>query len=260
MSENAKLVGSGLILLDERDGFNVITLNRPEKRNAMNLAIQGDLREALDRSRGAKVVVLTGAAPTFCAGIDLDEQRQLRAAATPVPSQNGHPWAVTQEIIRRHPAVLIAAVSGAALGGGLTLVHNCDLAVADEKAQFGVPELTFGTVPALSGPATVKRLLPKHAAHMIFLAQRVDAATALRFGIVNEVVPVGEAVSRAIEMAEVIAGYDRVAIDYSKKLFRDTQDMGWSEAIDQGVELGSLSRAERQRLETNAGNDEKGGG
>lgn len=259
MAEIATPVGTGLILLEERAGYSVITLNRPDKRNAMNLAIQSDLREALERSRSAKVIVLTGAPPTFCAGIDLDEQKALRATTTPVPSQNGHPWAVTQEIIRRHPAVLIAAVSGAALGGGLTLVHNCDLAVADEKAQFGVPELTFGTVPALSGPATVKRLLPKHAAHMIFLAQRVDAQSALRFGIVNEVVVEGKALERAIEIAELIATYDATAIDYSKKLFRDTPDMAWSEAIDHGVELGALSRAEKQRLESNRAQDAKGG-
>src|SRR5665213_370894 len=222
MSEHgATPVGSGLILLERREGYNIITLNRPEKRNAMNLAIQGDLREALERSRDARVIVLTGAAPTFCAGIDLAEQREIRAGLTPVPSQEGHPWAVTQERIRRHPAVFIAAVSGAALGGGLTLVQNCELAVCDESAEFGVPELTFGTVPALSGPATVHRLLPTHAAHMIFLAQRVNAATALHYGIVNEVVPDGEVLTRAVEMAEVIAAYDATAIDYSKKLYRE---------------------------------------
>jgi enoyl-CoA hydratase/carnithine racemase len=259
MARNSAPIGSGLILLEEREGFNIITLNRPEKRNAMNLAIQQDLREALERSRGARAIVISGAPPTFCAGIDLAEQREIRASSAPVPSQDGHPWAVTQERIRRHPAVFVAAVSGAALGGGLTLVHNCDLAIADESAEFGVPELTFGTVPALSGPATVRRLLPKHAAHMIFLAQRVGAETALRFGIVNEVVPDGQALNRAIEIAEVIATYDPVAIDYSKKLFRETADMGWSAAIDHGVELGSLSRAERERRATNGSDEAKSG-
>jgi enoyl-CoA hydratase/carnithine racemase len=247
MSTENTPIGSGLILLDQRAGYNVITLNRPDKRNAMNLAIQGDLRDALELSRNARVIVIAGAPPTFCAGIDLAEQRDIRSSGAPVPSQDGHPWAVTLEKIRRHPAVFIAAVSGAALGGGLTLVHNCELAVADESAEFGVPELTFGTVPALSGPATVHRLLPKHAAHMIFVAQRVSAQTALNFGIVNEVVPDGRALSRAIEMAEVIAAYDPVALDYSKKLFRETGDLGWSAAIDYGVALGSLSRAERDR-------------
>jgi enoyl-CoA hydratase/carnithine racemase len=259
MSSNSTPIGSGLILLEERVGYSVITLNRPEKRNAMNLAIQNDLREALELSRDARAIVICGAPPTFCAGIDLAEQREIRASNAPIPSQDGHPWAVTQERIRRHPSVFIAAVSGAALGGGLTLVHNCDLAVAEESAEFGVPELTFGTVPALSGPATVHRLLPKHAAHMIFLAQRVNAETALHFGIVNEVVPDGQALTRAIEMAEVIATYDAVAIDYTKKLFRETPDMGWSAAIDHGVELGSLSRAERQRRATDASDEGKSG-
>jgi enoyl-CoA hydratase/carnithine racemase len=250
VANDQESVGSGLVLLERDEGYNVITLNRPEKRNAMNLAIQEDLREALNRSRDARAVIVTGAPPTFCAGIDLAEQREIRETSMPVPAQDGHPWAVTLERIRRHPAVFIAAVNGAALGGGLTLVHNCELAVADASAEFGVPELTFGTVPALSGPATVHRLLPKHAAQMIFLAQRVDAATALHFGIVNEVVADGQSLARARELAAVIASYDPVAIDYSKKLVREAGDLPWSSAIDHGVELGSLSRAERQRVAT----------
>ena len=240
-------VGSGLILLEQRGDISIVTLNRPEKRNAMNIAAQKDLGEALELARNARAIVLAGAPPAFCAGVDLAEQRKLRASNVVVPSQDGHPWAVTQERIRRHPAVFVAAVGGVALGGGLTLVHNCELAVADESAEFGVPELTFGSVPALSGPATTRRLLPKHSAQMIFLAKRVSAATALHFGIVNEVVPDGQALDRAVEMAEVIAGYDPVTLDYTKKLFRDAADLSWPAAIDHGVALGALSRAERGR-------------
>lgn len=252
-------VGSGLVLIEQRDGYCVVTLNRPDKRNAMNLALQHDLREALELARGAKAIVIYGAPPTFCAGLDLDEQRAIRAAGTPFPAQDGHPWAVTQEIIRRHPAVFIAAVSGAAMGGGLTLVHNCDLAVAEHSATFGVPEITFGTVPSLSGPASVHRLLPKHAAHLIFLGKKIDAETALRFGVINEVVPDGNVLVRAIEMAELIASYDAVAIDYTKKMFRETPYMDWSAAIDQGIALGTLSRSERLRRAPSDTKDSKGG-
>ena len=240
-------VGSGLVLLEQQGDISIVILNRPEKRNAMNTAAQKDLGEALELARSARAIVLSGAPPAFCAGVDLAEQRELRASTVVIPSQDGHPWAVTQERIRRHPAIFIAAVGGVALGGGLTLVHNCELAVADESAEFGVPELTFGSVPALSGPTTTRRLLPKHSAQMIFLAERVSAATALHFGIVNEVVPDGQALDRAVEMAKVIAGDDPVTLDYTKKLFRDAADLSWPAAIDHGVSLGALSRAERGR-------------
>jgi enoyl-CoA hydratase/carnithine racemase len=251
-TEGPSPVGSGLVLLEQRGDTGIITLNRPEKRNAMNLAAQRDLAEALELARNIRVIVLAGAPPAFCAGIDLAEQRQVRAANGKVPSQDGHPWAVTQERIRRHPAIFIAAVSGVALGGGLTLVHNCELAVADQSAQFGIPELTFGSVPALSGPSTVRRLLPKHSAQLIFLAESVDAETALHFGVVNEVVPDGQALNRALEIAGVIAAYDPVALDYTKKLFREAADLSWPAAIDNGVVLGALARAERARSAANS--------
>jgi enoyl-CoA hydratase/carnithine racemase len=254
-TEEPRLIGSGLAVLEQRDGIGIITLNRPDKRNAMNLAAQRDLAEALELARHARVIVLTGAPPAFCAGIDLVEQRMLRASNAHVPTQDGHPWAATQERIRRHHAVFIAAVGGVALGGGLTLVHNCELAIADESAEFGMPELTFGSVPALSGPSTVRRLLPKHSAQLIFLAERVSAATALHFGIVNEVVPDGQALKRAIKMAEVIAGYDPVALEHTKKLFRETADLSWPAAINRGVALGALARAERAQSATNSAAD-----
>jgi len=254
-TEEPRRVGSGLVLLEQRDDIGIITLNRPDKRNAMNLAAQRDLAEALELARNARVIVLTGAPPAFCAGIDLVEQRMLRASHAQVPTQDGHPWAVTQERIRRHRGVFIAAVGGVALGGGLTLVHNCELAIADESAEFGMPELTFGSVPALSGPSTVRRLLPKHSAQLIFLAERISAATALHFGIVNEVVPDGQALKRAIKMAEVIAGYDPVALEHTKKLFRETADLSWPDAINRGVALGAVARAERARSATNSAAD-----
>lgn len=247
MTEGPRPVGSGLILLEQRGDIGIVTLNRPDKRNAMNLAAQRDLAEALELARNARVIVLAGAPPAFCAGIDLVEQRMLRASGAGFPSEDGHPWAATQERIRRHPAVFIAAVGGVALGGGLTLVHNCELAVADESAEFGAPELTFGSVPALSGPATVQRLLPKHSAQLIFRAERVSAATALDFGIINEVVPDGQALHRAIATANVIAAYDPVALSYTKRLFREAADLSWPAAIDHGVDLSGKSHAERAR-------------
>lgn len=234
-----------LILLDRRDAYAVITLNRPEKRNAMNTAAQTQLLDALEATRDCAAVVLTGAGEvSFCAGVDLRERAGLGAAERePAPAWGGDSWFEVQEAILRHPAVFIAAVNGFALGGGLTLVNNCELAVASATAQFGMPELGLGTFPALAGPSTIHRLLPKHAAQMIFTAERIDAATAERWGLVNEVVEPERVLSRACEIAARVAEFDRVAVDYSKKAVREIASLDWSRAIEHGLRTGVVIRS-----------------
>jgi enoyl-CoA hydratase/carnithine racemase len=236
-----------LVLLERRDGYAVITLNRPAKRNAMNSAAQAQLVDALDATRGdCTAIVLTGAGDkSFCAGVDMSERRGLGADDQSRQFAWGaDSWFEVQEQILRHPAVFIAAVNGYALGGGLTLVNNCELAIASSNAEFGTPELGLGAFPALAGPSTYHRLLPKHAAQLIFTAQRVDAATALGWGLINEVVQPERLLARACELAERIAGFDPVVVDYSKKAVREIANLDWSRAIDYGLRTGAVIRAQ----------------
>ncbi len=236
-----------LVLLDRKEGYAVITLNRPAKRNAMNGAAQAQLIEALEQTAGdCTAIVLTGAGDiSFCAGVDLSERRGLGGQDTSRQFAWGSDsWFEVQERILRHPAVFVAAVNGYALGGGLTLVNNCELAVASSTAQFGMPELGLGTFPALAGPSTFHRLLPKHAAQLIFTAERVDAATALNWGLVNEVVEPDQLLARACAIAERIAGFDPIAVDHSKKAVREIANLDWSRAIDHGLRTGALIRAQ----------------
>ncbi|WP_319454679.1 MULTISPECIES: enoyl-CoA hydratase/isomerase family protein [unclassified Mycobacterium] len=236
-----------LVLLERHTGYAVITLNRPAKRNAMNGAAQGQLLSALAATEAdCAAIVLTGAGDiAFCAGVDLSERRGLGAQdASRQFAWGSDSWFEVQERILRHPAVFVAAVNGFALGGGLTLVNNCELAVASRTAQFGMPELGLGTFPALAGPSTYHRLLPKHAAQMIFTAERVDAATALGWGLVNEVVEPDRLLPRACELAERIAGFDPVAVDYSKKAVREIANLDWSRAIEYGLRTGAVIRAQ----------------
>ena len=236
-----------LVLVDQREGYAVITLNRPAKRNAMNSAAQNQLMEALEATADScAAIVLTGAGDiSFCAGVDLSERRGMGVQDNSRQMAWGaDSWFEVQERILRHPAVFVAAVNGFALGGGLTLVNNCELAVAADTAQFGMPELGLGTFPALAGPSTFHRLLPKHAAHMIFTAQRVDAATALTWGLVNEVVEPGRLLDRACEIAERIAQFDPIAVDYSKKAVREIANLDWSRSIDYGLRTGALIRSQ----------------
>ena len=135
------------------DGVAMITLNRPAKRNAMNRAARAALVDALDDCRGrAKVIVLTGSGPAFCSGVDLKEAATAQQPPADTAAERRTAWRAVQEEIKRHLAVVIAAVNGTALGGGVTLINSADLALAAEDAQLGMPEIGFGAYP---GPNVV---------------------------------------------------------------------------------------------------------
>ena len=233
-----------LVLLEKKEpGYAILTLNRPDQRNAMNRAAQAEMRAALEDSRDCKVLIITGNGPAFCAGIDLKENRELLVQTTERQFAHGsNPWVETNEAVRKHPAVCIAAVNGFALGGGLTLAHNCELAIASEQAQFGMPEFGFGTFPGLAGPATIRRILPKHAAYMILTARRIDPHTAERWGIVNSVVPHEQLLPEAEALAQHICQFDPILIDYAKKALRDLDLMPWDDGLVYGGYIGSLVR------------------
>jgi enoyl-CoA hydratase/carnithine racemase len=228
----AEAASPDLVLTEDFGDFAVLVFNRPEKRNAMNAATQEAFRAALAAVRFKKVVVLTGAGSAFCSGVDLTERADLDPGDGRKLSQEPARWLRCQEDISRHPAVFIAAVNGFALGGGSTLVNNCELAIAAESAQIGTPEMGFGVWPGQAGPAMIKRLLPKHAAEIIFNAKRVDAATAYRMGMVNEVVPDDALMNRAKEMAAHIAQFDADVLDWGKKAYRQMLSLDWAQAMD----------------------------
>lgn len=218
-----------LVLIEDHDGYAILTLNRPAKRNAMSREAVRQLRAAIDAVRDKKAVILTGNGPAFCAGVDLSEQ--TAGGSSTSPSQETHYWTDVQAAIRSHPAIFIAAVNGYALGGGSTLIHSCDLAIAAESAQIGAPEMGFGGFPSHAGPAAVKRLAPKHAAQVIFLARRVDAQEAKRMAIVNEVVPDDQLIAAASEWAAQLATFNPVALDWGKRTVQAMEDLSWDDSI-----------------------------
>ena len=136
------------------------------------------------------MIVLTGAGnKSFCAGVDLKERAgRPQTWSASFGTGRAQYWAETVDVMRRHPAVFIAAVNGFALGGGLTLVNTAELAVAARSARFGMPELGFASFPALAGPTSVHRILPKHVSELAFLPGNIDADRAMAIGLVNEVV------------------------------------------------------------------------
>lgn len=224
---------SDLVLYEKRGDIAVMTINRPEKRNAVNRPAQTRIREILDdvAESGVKVLVITGVGDvSFCAGADLrdDSPAVLPTALHPTT------WAQTQTALAQSPAVVIAAVNGYALGGGLTLVNNADLAIAADTATFGMPEINYGIYASLAGPSTVQRIAQKHVAQMVFTGERIDADRAERIGLVNEVVAADRVLERALELAEHIAGFDGLALDVAKHAIRDEQHMSWENAMLHG--------------------------
>jgi enoyl-CoA hydratase/carnithine racemase len=223
-----------LALVEHHEGYSILTINRADKRNAMSSAAQKALRDALDaiKKAGSKAIVLTAAGDqSFCSGVDIKEKRDPTKRAF---AHEANTWALVQKAIREHPAIVVGAVNGYALGGGLTLVNSCDLAIAVDTATFGMPEITFAQYPALAGPTTMRRILPKHAIWMTVTGQRIDAATALSWGLVNEVVPRERLLPRAVELAKLIATFDAVALDYTKKTYHIVDELGWDAGIDYG--------------------------
>ena len=238
-----------LVLMEQHEnGVAIVTLNRPEKRNAMSSAAQQALLEAFDRCRGeSKVVILTGAGPAFCAGVDLKEQQEREAQGIHERqfANGSNSWIEVQEAIRRHPAIFVAAVNGFALGGGTTLINSCDLAIAANEAQIGMPEVGFGMYPGMAGPSTQLRILPKHAAWMVLTAERIDGQTAERWGLVNRSVPLAELMETALALADRLAQLDAVTLDWCKKALWEipmhVQD--WLPALEFGQYVGNAIRA-----------------
>ncbi|SEB59244.1 enoyl-CoA hydratase/isomerase family protein [Streptomyces melanosporofaciens] len=237
------------VLVEHFDnGISRITFNRPHKRNAMNRAARVGIVRALDECRGrSKVIILTGNGPAFCAGIDLKEGEVSTGDAE---LDRRTEWAAVQEEIRNHPAVVIAAVNGIALGGGSTLINVADLAVVANEAQIGMPEIGFGLYPTLAGPAAQLRLQPKHAAWLVLTAERIDGTTAAEWGLVNIAVPLEELAAAATALAERVASFDATALEWSKKgLWKIPGEISeWTQAIAYGHEIAGELRARSTAL------------
>ena len=230
---SAETQGEGPVLVEADGPVVLITLNRPEARNAVNATVSaavGSALETLASDARLRVGIVTGSGATFCAGADLTEL----AAGRPVTAP-GHPeWGFAGLVRQVVDKPLIAAVNGPALGGGTELTLACDLAIAAEHATFGLPEVTRGLVAAADGLLRLHRHIPaKIAAHAVLTGDPLDAATALRWGLVNAVVPAAEVRSRALALAHRIAANAPIAVRASKRIMRQTAHFGsdWSEDV-----------------------------
>lgn len=204
---------AGLLSIERREQIAVVTLRRPEKRNALSIALRVELAEAFtalgaDDSIGC--MVLTGAGSAFCSGMDTSQFGGDRANRERLVEAS----TVFFDALRTCPRPIVAAVNGPALAGGFALALLCDLRVASARASFGYPELPRGIPPSY---AAARATLPATVAQELCLTGRVvQAAEAQRLGIVREVVG-GDVVARSIELATRIAGLPRGAVLDTKR-------------------------------------------
>lgn len=223
-----------LLTLDVADRIATLTINRPDKLNALNDATIAELGHAIDevRTRGEIAgLILTGAGRAFAAGADISELASQSPTIAKARSRAG------QDVFRRFetcPKPVIAAVNGFALGGGCELAMACHVRIAADNAKFGQPETKLGTLPGYGGTQRLARLVGKgRAIQLLLTGETIDAAEAYRIGLVNRVVPAADLVGIATEMLKTMIANGPLAL----ALCIEAVDRGLGMSLDEGLIL-----------------------
>jgi len=209
--------GKDVLLYELRDEVAWLTLNRPQARNALNEALREALREAFARFAAdprARVAVLRGAGPSFCAGADLKE---MAASELRIPPQGWIPHLQREAWVDKP---VIAAVQGSALAGGFLLAQMADLCVAAEDAQFGISEARWGRGAPWAAP--LPSMIPARVAlELLIVAQPISARRAYELGLVNRIVPAAELDEVAAELAAAIVANAPLSVAAGKRMIRE---------------------------------------
>jgi len=234
----SSIADDSVLLRHDADGVATLTLNRPQARNALSMALMKALQDALDAIRedpSVRVVILRGAGPAFCAGHDLKEMRAdpSRAATEAV----FRTCARLMLSITRLPQPVIAQVNGIATAAGCQLVATCDLAICAEDAWFATPGVQIGLFCSTPMVALSRAVSCKAALEMLLVGEPVDAREALRIGLVNRVVSAAELDGAVAAMAEKIAGKARQVVAIGKAAFGRQIEMGLEEAYGYAAEV-----------------------
>ncbi|THJ74303.1 crotonase/enoyl-CoA hydratase family protein [Candidatus Frankia alpina] len=222
------------VLVEHADGVTVITINRPQARNAVNRAVSEGVAAALDEFESRKdltVAIITGAGGTFCSGMDL--KAFLRGENVVVEGRGLAGITLTPP---RKP--IIAAVEGFALAGGCEVVLSCDLVVAAENAAFGIPEVKRSLVAGAGGLLRLPKRIPYQVAMELALTgDQLSAVDAHRYGLVNVLTPAGEALAGARALAARIAANGPLAVAATKEILASASSWPADEAFDRQAEI-----------------------
>ncbi|MBC8145348.1 MAG: enoyl-CoA hydratase/isomerase family protein [bacterium] len=224
------------ILVDRRpEGFVIITLNRPDKLNALNIKLLSEVHEVISSiasEPSIRGVIITGSGEkAFAAGADIAELNKLDATTGADYSRSGQ---AVFTAIEKLPVPVIAAVNGFALGGGCELAMACHIRLASERAKFGQPEVNLGIIPGFGGTQRLTRLVgPARSAEYNLTGDMIDAATAERIGLANHVYPPEQLMLKAEEMMMKIVAKGPIAIERTLRAIVEGVDL----SIDHGLSL-----------------------
>jgi methylglutaconyl-CoA hydratase len=229
------------------EAIATVTLNRPEKRNALDALTVRELTEAVARADGAedvRVLVLRGAGPDFCAGADLEQLERIAAGVGPLENlADASAFGELFVRMRRARKPVIAAVHGHAIAGGAGLATAADLVLASEDAVFGYPEVRLGFVPAMVMALLRRAVGEKVAFDLVTGGQRITAAEAHDIGLVNRVFAKDRFVEESDNFARALAGRSASALQLIKRLLYGMDGLPFDEAIARGAEVNVLARA-----------------
>ena len=225
--------------------FARITLNRPEKRNAINTQMIAALRDALTQTGthpAVRVVVLAAAGQDFCAGLDVAMLRETADADVLKHLESAESLAMLFRALRDHPQPVVATVRGRALGGGCGIATACDVVLAAESAQFGYPEVKIGFVPAIVMSLLRRSVGEKRAFDLLVRGEPVTAREALAAGMITQVYPDAEFEAKTESYVTAIAEKSASAVALTKRLLRQTDTMSFEAALAAGVEVNTIAR------------------
>ena len=210
-----------------------LTLNRPDKRNAISYELIDELLRALGEveQRLAQIVIFTGAGKAFCSGMDLDNLRAIIGRSEAEARLDSMTMAGLFRTLYEFPKVTIAAVNGAAIAGGCGLATLCDFTIASREAKFGYTEVRIGFVPAIVSTFLIRQIGDKRARDLLLSGRIIGAEEAFRLGLVNEVVEPDKLLERARELAQSLLQNSPASLLATKRLLKSYS----SQALDQQV-------------------------
>jgi len=229
------------LILETTGQITTITLNRPDKRNAMSAAMIAEIQTALDEIEKShtRVVILTGAGRAFCSGMDLE---MLAAMAQQSPAENQEDSRRMAKMFRRiwsFSRPMIAAVNGAALAGGCGIATLCDFTLAAPEAKFGYTEVKIGFLPALVSVFLVRQIGEKRTRDLLLTGRIMEAAEAKEMGLVNEIISAESLLARAKELAEVLIAASPASLARAKRLLTSAA----AASVDADLERAILENA-----------------
>jgi methylglutaconyl-CoA hydratase len=237
-------VSYSTLLVADDGRLRTITLNRPERRNAMTPEMQAELNTAIEDAAASdcRVVVLTGAGEAFCSGLDLTALQAMHNKSSSEHREDAERVARLFRTLYELPKPTIAAVNGAAVAGGTGLATLCDFTLTVPAAKFGYTEVRIGFVPAVVSAFLALQIGDKRSRDLLLTGRLLDAGEAYRLGLVNEIVAPEELVERVKALADVLAANSPKSIGATKRLMA-AQNKAWLDAaIEQAMEANAQAR------------------